>query len=104
MTLVVVLYLEQLIQKLKVFGGPFATFGSTRLCFGANPGGNSRKRVLSVCDELVSYFLVFATLSFSNFVDIISLVFEIFFFFLAACQQEVFSKVQRNSSCVGNSF
>lgn len=71
MTLVVVLYLEQLIQKLKVFGGPFATFGSTRLCFGANPVGNSRKRVLSVCDELVSYFLFFATLSSSNFVDIL---------------------------------
>ena len=79
MTLVVVLYLEQLIQKLKVFGGPFATFGSTRLCFGANPVGNSRKRVLSV-DELVSYFLFFATLSFSNFVNILcSLKFYSFF-------------------------
>ena len=75
MTLVVVLYLEQLIQKLKVFGGPFAIFGSTRLCFGANPVGNSRKRVLSVCDELVSYFLFFATLFFSNFVDILLLIF-----------------------------
>lgn len=58
--LVVVLYLEQLIQKLKVSGGPFATFGSImRLCYGANPGGHSRKRVLSVCDELVSFFLFF---------------------------------------------
>lgn len=57
MTPVVVLYLEQLIQKLKVFGGPFATFGSMRLYHGANPGGNSRKRVLRVCDELVSFFL-----------------------------------------------
>ena len=64
MTLVVVLYLEQLIQKLKVFG-------SMRLCHGANPGWNSRKRVLSVCDELGSYFLFFATLCFSNFVDIL---------------------------------
>ena len=62
MTLVVVLYLEQLIQKLKVFGGPFATFGSMRLCHGANPGWNSRKRVLSVCDELGSYFLFFCNL------------------------------------------
>ena len=26
------------------------------------------------------------------------------FFFLAACQQEVFSKVQRNSSCVGQKY
>ena len=58
--LVVVFYLEQLIQKLKVFGGPFATFGSImRLCYGANPGGHSRKRVLSVCDEMVSFFLFF---------------------------------------------
>ena len=62
MTLVVVLYLEQLIQKLKVFGGPFPTFGSMRLCHRANPGGNSRKRVLSVCDELVSFFLCFCDL------------------------------------------
>ena len=37
MMLVVVLYLEQLIQKLKVVGGPFATFGSMRLCHRANP-------------------------------------------------------------------
>ena len=43
--------------------------GSMRLCFGANPGRNSRKRVLSVCNELVSFF--FATLCFSNFVDIL---------------------------------
>ena len=43
MTLVIVLYLEHLIQKLKVFGGPFATFDSTRLCFGANPVAHSRK-------------------------------------------------------------
>ena len=73
MMLVVVLYLEQLIQKLKVFGGPFATFGSImRLCYRANPGGHSRKRVLSVCDEPVSFFLFFfATLCFSNFVDIL---------------------------------
>ena len=62
MTLVVVSYLEQLIQNLKVFGGSFATFGSTRLCHGANPGGNSRKRVQSVCDEVVSFFLFFCDL------------------------------------------
>ena len=42
MTLVLVLYLEQLIQKLKVFGAPFATFGSIRLSHGANPGGNCK--------------------------------------------------------------
>ena len=67
--LVVVSYLEQLIQKLKGFGGPFATFGSMRLCHRANSGGNSRKRVLSMCNELVSFSLFFAT--FSNFVDIL---------------------------------
>ena len=62
MTLVLVLYLEQLIQKLKVFGAPFATFGSIRLCHGANPGGNCKQRVLSMCDELVSFLLFFCDL------------------------------------------
>ena len=43
-----------------------------RLCHGAYPGGNSRKRVQSVCDELVSFFLFFfVTLCFSNFFDIL---------------------------------
>ena len=42
------------------------------LCHGAYPGGNSRKRVQSVCDELVSSFLFFCvTLCFSNFFDIL---------------------------------
>ena len=76
--------------KVMVFGGPFAPFGSMRICHAANPGGNSRKRVLSVCDELVSFFLFL-------FCDPVlfqfrwySLVFEIVFF-LAACQREWFS-------------
>ena len=59
MMLVVVLYLEQLIQKLKVFGGPFATFGSMKLYHGANSGGNSRKRVLSVCNGLFFFLFLF---------------------------------------------
>ena len=54
-----------------VVGGPFATFGSMRFCHESNPGGNSRKRALSVCDELVSFFRFFATLCFSSFVDIL---------------------------------
>ena len=45
MTLVVVLYLEQIIQKLKVFGGPF---GLSEVM----PRSHSR----SVCDKLVSFF------------------------------------------------
>ena len=45
--------------KVMVFGGPFAPFGWMRICHAANPGGNSRKRVLSVCDGLVYFFLFF---------------------------------------------
>ena len=67
MTLVVVSYLEQLIQKLKVFGGPFATFGSMRLCHEANSGGNSRKRVLSVCNGLFFFCFCFFDLKLFQF-------------------------------------
>ena len=91
MTLVIVIYLEQLIQKLKVFGGPFATFGLMRLCHGANPGGNSIKRVLSVCDELVPFCLFFATLCFSTLQFSIS--YSFFSFYRPKTQQYVFDLI-----------